>query len=88
MSKKLDPEEKLRRKKERDRAYYLRNYDAIRQRLYTSNSMWRKKNPEKAKEIRIRHHQKRRADVLMAYGGKCVCCGLDDLPFLSLDHIQ
>jgi len=27
-------------------------------------------------------------EMVAAYGGKCVCCGLDDWRFLSIDHIN
>lgn len=31
--------------------------------------------------------RKYRLEVIEAYGGKCVCCGTDELAWLSLDHI-
>jgi len=31
---------------------------------------------------------RRRANVLLKYGGKCVCCGESQPEFLSLDHIN
>ena len=27
-------------------------------------------------------------EMLQAYGGKCACCGIDYLPFLSIDHVN
>jgi hypothetical protein len=31
---------------------------------------------------------KLRRNVLEAYGGRCTCCGLEDMDFLSLDHVN
>jgi hypothetical protein len=31
---------------------------------------------------------RRKAKVISAYGNKCVCCGLDDIEVLSIDHIN
>jgi hypothetical protein len=46
------------------------------------------------KKNKVRHYQQQRQyvakvrlEILMAYGGKCVCCGFDDLDFLTIDHI-
>src|SRR5665213_1668932 len=33
-------------------------------------------------------HQKQKAKVMEAYGGKCQCCGETRLAFLSIDHIN
>lgn len=33
-------------------------------------------------------HQKNRAEVLDAYGGKCACCGESEPAFLCMDHID
>lgn len=59
----------------------------------------RRKNPEKhklAKRLfRERNHdrliaeeRKTRRDVIETYGGKCSCCGEDEMGFLALDHIK
>lgn len=32
--------------------------------------------------------KRRRKTVIVAYGGKCVCCGESDWHFLTLDHIN
>jgi len=29
-----------------------------------------------------------RKQVIDAYGGKCVCCGIDNIEFLAIDHIN
>jgi hypothetical protein len=33
-------------------------------------------------------HQRLKVKVINVYGGKCVCCGEDRLPFLSFDHVN
>ena len=88
MSKKLDPEERIRRKKARDRAYYLKHYDENKKRYRSHAETWRKENPEKSKAIDRRCRAKLRQTVIQAYGGKCTCCGIDDWRFLSIDHIN
>ena len=32
------------------------------------------------------HHQRLKREMVAAYGGKCECCGEDEITFLSLDH--
>ncbi len=53
---------------------------------------WRRKNPERAKELRRKAVQKLRArakaECLERYGSKCVCCGEAEKDFLVLDHIN
>lgn len=49
--------------------------------------IFRVKNPERFKELVRKTQLKIKADVMAHYGGSCVCCGLDDLEVLSIDHI-
>jgi len=53
---------------------------------------WRERNPEKAREVSARSaqrsHRQRRLRVIEAYGGRCVCCGVTDIPFLTVDHVN
>jgi hypothetical protein len=88
MTQKLDPDEKLRRKKARDRAYYLKNREHIIAGANSYTEIWRRNNPERARERTRRHRRKVKRQAIVAYGGKCACCGLDDYPFLSIDHIN
>ena len=87
MTKKLPPDERIRRRKARDKAYYLKHYDAVRERLRSHGQTWRKENPEKVRVIQRRGRRKLRKTVIEEYGGRCVCCGIDDFPFLSIDHV-
>lgn len=43
---------------------------------------------ERNAEIQRRFQRKLRYDSIMHYGGKCVCCGEDQMEFLSIDHIK
>jgi len=88
MTKKLDPAERKRRQQARDRAYYLKNREAIIASTGSYSEIWRKNNPEKANERTRRHRHKVKRQVIEAYGARCACCGLDDYPFLSIDHIN
>jgi hypothetical protein len=47
---------------------------------------WRAKNPIGSAQYQREWRQDLRSEVINHYGGKCVCCGEDKLPFLSLDH--
>lgn len=49
---------------------------------------WAKSNPEKVKAQGQAYRDKKRAEVLAAYGGKCACCGEDGEPFLTIDHVN
>ncbi len=49
--------------------------------------IFRVKNPERFKELVRKTQLKIKADVMAHYGGSCVCCGIDDLEVLSIDHI-
>lgn len=57
---------------------------AIAQRRY------RARHQDQANERRADskdHYYRIKAEVMAHYGGKCVCCGVDDLKVLSIDHI-
>ncbi len=60
--------------------------------------VWEKNNPERAREINIgvwkrraakvsNYNKTRRAELLEAYGNRCVCCGETTPEFLTIDHI-
>jgi hypothetical protein len=68
-----------------------------------ASKRWRDKHPEKSAErlrayrqrnkeaLSIRGRQRRqnrKAEAMEAYGGKCACCGEDNLVFLTIDHID
>lgn len=51
-----------------------------------SESMLSKKPSYKDGRAKIR--QVNKAKVINAYGSKCICCGVSDLAFLTIDHVN
>ena len=86
----------------KDRREYQRQYRARRAAEDPTfwadrQRAWREKNPEKAAEYTRRYREKNpdkrgedyrvlKTKVIDAYGGKCVCCGVDQWQFLTIDH--
>lgn len=73
-------------KPETRRAYYEKNKEKWR----TVYRMAQKDKPNFAELARVadrRSKEKRRKQILEAYGGHCVCCGECEPRFLELDHI-
>lgn len=69
----------------RRRAWYAEHKDEVNndtKREYCRQ--YRAANREKIKQAKL---EKRRI-CLLAYGGKCVCCGEDRFEFLSFDHVN
>lgn len=85
---KLPEDERRRRKAKRDSDFYLAHREERIKYANEYGPKWRKRNPEKNRAIEIRHRRKLRVLALQSYGGKCACCGLEDQPFLSIDHIN
>jgi hypothetical protein len=51
----------------------------------------RRTNPDVANRARksVRDsNAKLKREMISAYGGKCVCCGLTEIEFLTLDHVN
>jgi hypothetical protein len=46
------------------------------------------KRKEKKKQWNREHYRKERNEVIKLLGGKCVCCGENQLEFLAIDHIN
>jgi len=63
-----------------DREYYLRNRERWKE--YSS----RPKVRERHREIANRSNARAKAEILRAYGSKCVCCGETREAFLTVDH--
>lgn len=55
-----------------------------RRERYKNNEEWRNRRKQAAKESR----RQVRAEIIKAYGGKCLCCGEDTPEFLVVDHIN
>lgn len=74
-------------------AAYQREYRAKRQEELRQKSNERYNNrdeyqKEAQRRSRKKCYQEMRSQILTALGGKCYCCGLDDSPFLTIDHIN
>lgn len=48
----------------------------------------KKLGPEYHRQTTKKSREKLRLDVVTAYGGKCKCCGVEELVFLTIDHID
>lgn len=84
---------------ERDREYYRRNKEKIREknrRYYKENReyylAYRSKkyhaNPEAHRQRERDRYANWRMQVLDAYGSRCACCGETEPLFLEIDHIE
>jgi hypothetical protein len=49
---------------------------------------WNKAHALQHSRLSKESYQRLRDAVIAAYGGKCVCCGIDDHIVLDLDHIH
>lgn len=85
-------------KKAADARYYQRNSEAVKKRAkdqYDGLSDEQKRTrvtkalerPTKPAE-NASERQRLKLEVLMAYGGHCVCCRTSYLPHLTLDHVE
>lgn len=55
---------------------------------YKRNRQYAINNPDKVKRWTRKWSQKVKREVLDYYGSICACCGVTDIEFLTLDHIQ
>jgi hypothetical protein len=49
---------------------------------------WDEAHRQEAKEYQKAHRYDRKILVISQYGGKCACCGLDQIDALTIDHIN
>jgi hypothetical protein len=49
---------------------------------------WYNRNLERERAKNRERNKRLREEALLAYGGKCTCCGETELAFLTLDHIN
>ena len=40
------------------------------------------------REVTAKYHKELRHDVIVAYGGKCICCSESTFEFLAIDHVN
>ena len=74
-------EKKLR---EKARKYRSENAEEIKNKVKTSFGKYRESRLASAKRWRASLKQ----EVFSAYGKSCVCCGENNMPFLTIDHIN
>jgi hypothetical protein len=76
--------------KERKNPAYIYNFNEYQkewQRSYRKTDkykIWR----DKALLVQSKKAQKLKSQIVDNYGGKCACCGISELCFLSIDHIN
>ena len=70
--------------REKGRKTYAENG---RKKLEQSKS-WQRRNPGKVKESRRKTQWKLKNHIIGYYGGKCNCCGENEIRFLCIDHIN
>lgn len=70
------------------REYGQRWLAANQVRRKASSDAWYAANKEKENLRRKARNLAIRREVIEAYGGKCSCCGEDNLGFLTLDHVN
>lgn len=75
--------EYLARKRLDSKAYSANNRERERRR----KKEWRQRNLEKDLQSKRDDRRNLRQKVILAYGGKCVCCGESRFEFLGIDHI-
>lgn len=73
-----DPE----KRREASRKYIQNN----REKHNASGQRW--SSSERGTRRRAERYQELRQTVIIAYGGKCVCCGITEPKFLTIDHIN
>ena len=81
-------------KKKNDPIYIARRkdyYERNKEKAIETAKRWKKKNPDKIKEISRKYLLGLRMTALENYGGKdfkCKCCGQKKIEFLCIDHIN
>jgi len=53
----------------------------------TKQAQWQKDHPENSRRSGQKYRDTLKADMVNAYGGKCLHCGISDIDVLVLDHI-
>ena len=78
----------------RNRESYERNRDRVLERSRRKYANNREKRlyqmkilPNRNKNAR-KHHALWRKVIILAYGGKCACCGEREYDFLTIDHVN
>ena len=72
--------------REYERTYEKSHPEKVKEKARNYQRRKWKERPEEAKQYQREYRAKVREKVLIAYGGKCLCCGETDLHFLTFDH--
>jgi hypothetical protein len=72
------------RRRAYQRDYYLRNRERIHAKLQANRDERLTRRRVQSKGI----NRRLKLRVYEAYGNRCVCCGEDNLGFLSIDHVN
>lgn len=67
----------------RCKQYYYDNKD----RMQSLHRQYFAANRERNRLVSKSYHNRRKKELVAAYGGKCVCCGETEMWFLTIDHI-
>lgn len=73
---------------EASREWRKRNPEKVRELKMVHWNKHLEVNRAKLKIRKAAWIRSRKAEVIAAYGGRCVCCGEDAFEFLSIDHIH
>jgi len=73
---------------EKNKKYQQKQYRKHRDKRVAEARAYRLKHPELIKEQDRKSRMKLKVEVINAYGGKCSCCGEDELIFLTIEHIN
>lgn len=82
------PEERKARAAQKMRGWRAKNIEKARASVRQTAERREAKDPGAKYMAEAKYRRKLKNDVMTAYGSRCVCCGEDDLRFLTLDHIN
>ena len=99
VAERLSDPAKMAERREATKAWRLRNREHVlelmrkryrenKARHYRQTKRWKEANPDKIREINHRYQKKLKRQVVDAYSGKCACCGVSELSFLTIDHVN
>ena len=71
-----------------NREKHLQYYYDHREEFLGQQHSYTAANKEKVYARKAAERQRRKAEVMSHYGGKCACCGETELAFLAIDHIS
>lgn len=58
------------------------------ERVAQHKQSWVERNREKSRASGRASYRSLRLEAIAHYGGRCVCCGEDEVAFLALDHVN